>query len=711
MKYHSDPHHVCYAFEGLVGEESQPLLKNLAPFKLRFLNGIYYSPEQWIISDGVSEQTVDASYDDAECSAGEWLGVFSDDSGNSIIKADPFSYQPVYYRFLPQQRCLLVSTSLGAITRSAQKRGVSPETDWAQALATVGTTHAWSITMQSDQTFEKNTRALLPGQSIQCTGDKWHVTQPTLFEPKDTYDELLQRGIHKAIGQIKVASTIPTTQKQINLSGGKDSRMVLALLAETGLINNFSVTTMNPKTWLPKSSRPLLYRDLYLANYLREKFTLKWTTPLEQTYVPMDFESAMSEWQNYRSNRNFKLRINRNLYVQHGTNLELRGAAGETFRGFNAVQNLMKANDFENTEASLGSDTKKLIEHLYGRGFVKNDHLDILSQNLKSLFNRLNAESIEDALHKRYTIFRNGSHFGHARHSISHGQIPILPLSQPEFVQAAQILPHDRMHVGQVAFDIIENLQPELNEINFDGGFWDEGLLPKSRRRKQVSFEETSQNLGEFFSLDQDAVEARLASKAAYEKSKKAVPAFEPRIEILNRIKQTLFQLGDFSSSTDRFFKYYRLELLRGLEARTITPGPMLGKLDSLLEALTGRSPATEIIVQSANCSSIAHFQGNIEPRGFLSSVPTLHPRFQVPIQVNGNEVKANVRISGTLPNPLEFKFTLLENERPVAETGYSPSASVAFTRPVAASKVRIRVFARYVSAPQIIFKFYSRYL
>ncbi|KKO81309.1 hypothetical protein WU87_00945 [Corynebacterium minutissimum] len=711
MKYHSDPHHVCYIFEGLAQEGSGPLFENQASFNLRYLNGIYYSPERWIISEGTTEQPTGVPYSEAERSAGEWLGVYTDSLGHGVIQSDPFGYQPVYYRFLPQQQCLLVSTSLGAITRSAQKRGAAPEPDWIQALAAIGTTHAWAITMQSDQTFEANTKVLLPGQSIQYAGTQWYVSQPALFEPKESYDELLQRGIQKAIGQLRIASTIPTTQKQINLSGGKDSRMVLALLAETGVIEEFSVTTMNPKTWLPKSSRPLLYKDLYLANYLRKNFSLEWTVPLGQKYVPMDFESAMSEWQSYRSNRNFKLRINRNLYVQQGTNIELRGAAGETFRGFNAVQNLLSTNGFENSESSLIADTRKLVDKLYGSGFVEPDHLDVLSQNLNALFNRLSAKGIQDALHKRYTVFRNGSHFGHARHSLSHGQIPILPLSQPEFVQAAQMLPYDQMHNGKVAFDIIESLRPELNEINFDGGFWDEALLPAVRRKNQVSFAEDSQNLEQFFKLDQEAIESRLAAKAAFEEDSHGSPVYEPRVEILNRIKQTLFQLGDFGASASRHFNRYRLNILQGLESRKLTPGPTLGKLDSMLEALTGKEAAAEIVLNSTSSASIEHFRGRIDLSDFQLTTTTLHPKFQVPVQTSDNQVKADVRVSGTLHRPLEFKFTLLENDRPIAETEYSASQSATFSRPTADSRVRVRVFARYASAPQVIFKFYSRYL
>ena len=115
--------------------------------------------------------------------------------------------------------------------------------------------------------------------------------------------------------------------------------------------------------------------------------------------------------------------------------------------------------------------------------------------------------------------------------------------------------------------------------------------------------------------------------------------------------------------------------------------------------------------MNSTSSASIEHFRGRIDLSDFQLTTTTLHPKFQVPVQTSDNQVKADVRVSGTLHRPLEFKFTLLENDRPIAETEYSASQSATFSRPTADSRVRVRVFARYASAPQVIFKFYSRYL
>ena len=150
---------------------------------------------------------------------------------------------------------------------------------------------------------------------------------------------------------------------------------------------------------------------------------------------------------------------------------------------------------------------------------------------------------------------------------------------------------------------------------------------------------------------------------------------------------------------------------MRGLESKKLAPGPTLGKLDSILEALKGKEAGAEIVLNSSGESPIENFRGRIDLSDSLSTTTTLHPRFQVPIQASDHEIQADVRISGTLPRPLEFKFTLLEDERPLTETNYSPSQSTVFARPSTGSQVRIRVFARYASTPHVIFKFYSRYL
>lgn len=711
MTYHSDPNHVAFIFEGITTESSTPVFDDPSTFTLTRLNGFFTSEKTSIVSDGLSTVKPEISFGEGKSAIGEWLGVFSDNRNRYLISADPFGYQPVYYRFLPIAQTLLIGTSPQALANAARKSGEANAPDWSQLLGALGTTHAWSITMQSNQSFEANTKVLLPGQHIQVKDASWHVSSSAFFTPEDDYDALLDKGIARAIHQIRAASTLNVDQKQINLSGGKDSRMVLALLEASGVIDEFSVTTMNPKTWIPVSSRPALFQDLYVSNHLRTLYKLDWTKPFRQEYVPLSFEASLNEWQNYRQHRNFKFRASNHMYVQDGINIELRGAAGETFRGFKAVAGLMAKNSFQNSRKTLDRDIELLTEHLYGDGVLSDGQRNAVFENIRSLFSELGAETIQEGLHRRYTVFRNGSHFGHGRHSMSHGQIPILPLSQPEFVQASQLLSPGQRDAGQVAFDIIERVNPTLNEITFDGGFWTESLLSQKRRADVASIETESPFLERFFALDEAAIETRLASKRNNMQHKGNPRAFDARFETINRIKQTLHELHELSRSTASEalnLKGFQRELLQGLESKKLPPAVVLAKLDSMKRAVSGGPDTTTIVVRSANPAASFFLGRSSENARCLPEIYS-HPNFQLPLKLKPGSVEANIRQYGSISQPMEFSFSLFTDGKRTSRIGYSASQTATFDRPQN-GKSRIQAFARYTSSPDIIFKFYSRY-
>lgn len=709
MTYRADPHHVAFAFEGVTTESSTCLFDGANDFTLERLNGFLTSEKAPLISDGVSTVSTRLAFREGKSAIGEWLGIYSNEKGQYLAIGDPFGYQPVYYRFLPTARKLLIGTSPQALADAALNSGEDNAPNWAQLLASVGTTHAWSITMQSNQSFEANTKVLLPGQHIEISNTFWYVSASSFFEPQDEYESLLERGIRRAVQQIRTASSLNVDQKRINLSGGKDSRMVLALLDAAKVTDEFTVTTMNPQTWLPKSARPALYRDLYVANYLRSQYRLDWTEPFQQEFVPLSFEASINEWQQYRQHRNFKLRPSNHLYIQNGLNIELRGAAGETFRGFNAVAGLVTKLSFQNSPKSFKSDVQLLINHLYGGGLLLEEQLEEVSEQTYALFLELGAETIEDALHRRYTVFRNGSHFGHTRHSMSHGQIPVLPLSQPEFVQASQLLSTKQRDAGQVAFDIIERTTPALNEITFDGGYWSESLLPPLRRADNSSIETESPYLEQFFDLDKTAIEARLESRRQAVRRKNIPRAFDARFETLNRIKQTLHALNSSFASDPLFNGAFQRRLLQGIEAKKIAPNPLLAKLDSMLLAISGGANSTQVVVRPALSPTPPLFMGRTTEQSNNLSETERQPRFQLPLKLDADTVEASIRLFGTISQPMEFKFSLFTDGRKTVQTEYSASQTVSFSRP-SSGKSRVQAFARYPSDPDIIFKFYSRY-
>lgn len=706
-----DPHHTCFTFAGAGNPAPNPETVTGEVFTLQYLNGFMTTTEENILSDGLEPISSRITLQEASDAIGEWMGVFSGSRGTFIVCADHFGYQPVFYRSLVTSRgsWLFVGSSVDSVSRAASRYGGPLEIDKDELLSYVGTTDPWSVTMQSSQSMESSTKILLPGESLVIKNNFWSLRKTKLFKGKEDYYSLIERGVQRAVRQLQVASRLDVDQRRINLSGGKDSRIVLALLAASGNISNFSVTSMNPRTWSPESARPIIMADLRVANGLRNEFGLSWTTPLKSRFQPLGFEQSLDFWHAYRGHRNFKFRATGGLYHQKGTNLELRGAAGETFRGFKAVSTLLNKLPFENNVSSLESDTLTLIKHLYGRRIMSTDELALAAQRTYGLFAQLESENISQALQRRYSVFRNRSHFGHVRYSMAQGQYPVLPLSQPEFVQAAEILSEEERRLGKVAYDIIELACPELNELPFDdGNYWDESLL-SLRRRRGFDENEKQESLNEFYALDESAVTQRVKAKEATAREILRNTAFNPQFETVSRIKQILVDLNEIGSSGPKLTAKQQRWLIEGVDSGRFKAGVLLSKLQSAWMAVEPECQSNEVLIQCGqrNIESIFTACATL-PRG-KKSRERKHPQFQLPVELEEGKVTAGVVIYGTISEPMEVKFRFLKDGEVIEETSYSKIPSARFDLTQGDHKFRIEANVRYGSNHNAVYRFFSR--
>ena len=87
-------------------------LSKVSMLTLERVNGFLASTSASIVSDGVDAISTNVPFREGKTATGEHLAVYSDDNGHYLVTADSFSYQPVYYRFLPASQKLVVGTGL-----------------------------------------------------------------------------------------------------------------------------------------------------------------------------------------------------------------------------------------------------------------------------------------------------------------------------------------------------------------------------------------------------------------------------------------------------------------------------------------------------------------------------------------------------------------------------------------------------------------------
>lgn len=709
-----DPLDTCYSFVGIDSadeERNEPEVID-TDFECVHLSGFLTSRHRNIISDGRERLQDNLLVPEARESIGEWMGVFSDGKGNYLVLGDQFGYQPIYYRPITDRHgkfVLIVGTSVGAIASEASRLGAKSKLDAVEFAAATESDHAWTITQQSTNTFEASTRVLLPGQLIHISRSGWYIDRRTIFDSENlTYEECLGRAIDRALDHTRVGMSLPVDQKRINLSGGRDSRMVIALLAASDSLDDLTVTSMNPETWTPKSARPLLYRDLHISNSIREHYGLSWTTQFNTEYIPLDFYSSLDFWQSYRSHKNYRFRAQKDVYLQSGTNIEFRGAAGETFRGFDAVAGLLASSQINGTQEALDSDTKAIVETLYPDASIEKDLLTTFTERLRALFDELGATHIDQALHYRYSVFRNRSHFGHTKASMAQNQVPVLPLSQPEFIWARDRLSAQEITSGKIAFDIIEHLQPDLNTLQFDDGPWKPSPHLQGGSRRTWTVHESRDHYQDFFDAEESAVAQRVKKRSQLEPHLASLSQFDGRQMAINELKGLLPELAAVDE-TGYLNARKRRQIFQSIEGKRMNPLVLLSKAMSARDAIAGRGNEAAIrfsyISEQRNLFSIDGTAAGESTRRIVGQ-----PQFQLPISVSTKSVTANVRVWGEVARPLEFRFRLVSEAGTVASTSFSTDNSVEFVLPTVSGKYRIQGMVQYEGSNEVPFKFYSKY-
>lgn len=705
---------ITYVFDDVKSDSSIVDLAKSGDFVAIYLDGVLTTRGKSSVSNGLKRLSAteeeSISIDDARDSVGEWIGVFEKvgDPSTYVVAADPFGYQPVFYRqiTLPGGRtAFLVSNSFRSICARAKALGATNWISWDVFFSLIGTSHAWSITMQSHQTLEASTFVLLPGEEIVVAEDSWAIKNTNFFDPgAEDYHTLVQQGVAKAVSQLKAASNIPVDQKNIYLSGGRDSRMAIALLAAAGVVTEYSVSTVNPATWTPASARPGLYRDLFVANTIRESFGMNWTAHRPATNIPLSFQNSLEFWQSNRSHKNFRFRAQQGLVVSNHISSEIRGAAGETFRGFQAVKTLKSYTQFGASGSTREHDIHLLTEELFGQGILTGDSLSLAKASVNNSLAKTGGENIIDALHRRYSVYRNRSHFGHVKASMATGQIPILPLSQPEFVKAASLLSEDERYENAMAFDILELAYPDLNTLEFDSGAYPQTTRFESSSNHRWEVHEAGAGIDAY--RENEDAGASLRSKAVGQ-TKRPAP-FDPRFAAQNRIKELFINLSAVPEGNKWLPYALQVKLFQLIEGRRLNPLTLLSKLETTWEVFGENRSYPAVIVKDSR-----EFQDKVPV--ILVQDPPLsvvdgQPSFRVDLQVERNSVSFQVVARGCLRKPLTYYARLLADADTISSLAAGASGSGEFSDLRPRVKYRIQFFAYYEGEKMVPFKFFSRY-
>lgn len=177
-----------------------------------------------------------------ESLSGVFAAVSMTTAGNGWVASDPLGLRCLYQasndqRFVVSTRACLAAEALTG-TKHPPRNGLA--TAWLAAS---------SYHIGEDTGFE-GVRVLHPGESLRfISGEPVWERVPGPFDsevPERPVDDLARELIDDVSDALHAALNFPTARTIINLTGGKDSRLILAVAMHAGIHREFEYETVGP---------------------------------------------------------------------------------------------------------------------------------------------------------------------------------------------------------------------------------------------------------------------------------------------------------------------------------------------------------------------------------------------------------------------------------------------------------------------------------
>lgn len=452
-------------------------------YSLFAMSGLIYpvdsQPKMYSFSN-CSLPVFDDNLDDLK---GQWAAILANESQNIFkIVADYFGFQSVFYRYdiIDEDTSQLsISTSYNSLVEYSKNNLLSCTFNEEQFYLAMGATNVHLRTAFSTQSFCREIKLLGVDEFLffDNLNNIFKVHKKEFIRDPDerSYEELLSVGIDKA--KKDIASLVNFYEdKRIFLSGGRDSRMVLALLSSLGVEKDFTTTMSNPRN-LSGLAKSVVQKDLYVSTYLANKFDMKQSQFKKHLRLNLNFEDSLKRVLSHGAQFAWTMAPSNRVTMPTHSYLALRGGGGELFRAHDtsreAIVELQKkypdinALDFE-------SQVEALFDLYINIEAIPSNHIDQCKKLFAESFVFDKNFSLEQNIDWHFDYYRNRVHFGHYISSFSKNELAFHPLMQKEFLYAASHYDIDERRHGKICYDIIERLNPELNRITFDNGYWEQ---------------------------------------------------------------------------------------------------------------------------------------------------------------------------------------------------------------------------------------------
>jgi hypothetical protein len=259
----------------------------------------------------------------------------------------------------------------------------------------------------------------------------------------------------------------------MDLSGGRDSRVMLGAILRSGYLADTPVNTRDEEGT----------DDLRCAQRLVSHYGAPHFTGDGHTEEALDPHTSMMHWRSHFAGMYHKMRgVPWSARGSNTRSVRFTGYCGEIYRSF--WGKLLPELESDRT-AMKG--LAKMFDDLVPEfpKAARSDGIDAFAKTILDLPGR----SVRDRLDNHYLYFRNRTHFGMRAYHTFHQFVRWPALVSPSLLKASRMLPEREFRRGKAMFDVLDRLAPELNYFAYAGRGWPDFIAqggPAYERLKDI---------------------------------------------------------------------------------------------------------------------------------------------------------------------------------------------------------------------------------
>lgn len=275
---------------------------------------------------------------------------------------------------------------------------------------------------------------------------------------ESAYEQLIDAGTQKIIANSRVAiDTELFDTAVVDLSGGKDSRLVFGAVTRVG-------------GWQEKvrvnTSRVPNSEDVEIAASIVHAYGASYFTGDLVAQHPLSLEDNLQFWRSYYFGEYHRMAAG--AWSNEGknfTSLSIGGANGELFRSFWApvveryLSNGQSARDF----------AESFIMAVAVKDRYSHDQLHQLISAFADELESYPSSSVLEKIEDHYMFNRNRSHCGLRGFTFYHDRLTWYPLLSADLLAASRSLSYSERASNRVIYDVLVGLDPDLATFRFDG--------------------------------------------------------------------------------------------------------------------------------------------------------------------------------------------------------------------------------------------------